>query len=55
MLTVSISCPKCGGTVVFSLKPNQSGGKCGTCYQCKKQVCINYNTANNELRILSVR
>ncbi len=55
MINVSVSCTKCGGTVVFSLKQNQSGGKCGICYQCKKQVCITYNTTNNEVRILSVR
>ena len=55
MLTISVSCPKCAGTVVFSLQPNQVGGKCGTCYKCNKQVCISYDTGNNQVRIKSVR
>jgi len=54
-MNVSISCPRCGGTVVFSLTPNQAGGKCNTCYKCGKQVCINYDSSNNEIRIKSVK
>ena len=55
MLTISITCTKCGGTVVFSLQPNQAGGKCSVCYKCGKQVCITYDTSNNQVRIISVR
>lgn len=54
-LNVSVGCPKCGSTVVFSLQPNQVGGKCSTCYKCYKQVCITYDSSNNQVRIKDVR
>ena len=46
-ITVSVTCPNCGSTVVMNLTPNICGGFNATCYNCSALVCCTVNWPND--------
>lgn len=40
----TVTCPKCGNPVIFSLDPRTLGGKTEFCRKCANMVSIIYST-----------
>jgi ribosomal protein S27AE len=45
--TISVTCPKCGNSVVFVLPPRTSGGKTEHCKKCANMVTIVFSTESD--------
>lgn len=46
-ITVSVTCPNCGNSVVFSLDPQFCGGFAECCYNCGATVSGSYSWGVN--------
>lgn len=55
-VTVSVTCPNCGNTVVFSLDPQFCGGFAQGCCNCGATVSGSYSwDCNNTPRLYYIR
>ena len=55
-MTVSVTCPNCGSTVVLNLEPPICGGFAECCYNCSATVSGSYFwQSNDKLVIQGVR
>jgi len=55
-VTVSVTCPNCGNTVVFSLDPQFCGGFAQGCCNCGATVSGSYSwDCNNNPRLYNIR
>lgn len=55
-VTVSVTCPNCGNTVVFCLDPQFCGGFAQGCCNCGATVSGSYSwDCNNNPRLYNIR
>lgn len=56
-MTVSVTCPNCGNTVVLSLNPPIEGGFVECCYNCGAMVSGSYSWISNNggVRFYNIR
>lgn len=55
-ITVSVTCPNCGNTVVLTLTPPIEGGFCEFCYNCGAMVSGSYSWhPNGGVRLYNIR
>ena len=51
-VTVSVTCPNCGNTVVINLEPPICGGFAECCYNCSATVSGSYSWGNYNTPII---
>ena len=54
-MTVSVTCPNCGNTVVLNLEPPICGGFSGDCHNCGAIVSGSYSWNGNTPQLYFIR